>query len=268
MTTSYVLKRFNLAKNYLEMISKAGYQLIDLDMVEPFDAEDQLDLSQNIVFEKENQLYAIRSDWTRSISNYQQTFELNQSNFGYFGAVVRNYSSSYQAGVELINPTVEQMVASIQLHSDFVENVTKAQFNIFVVNHEAILDMYIKKFDLSPAIKTYVIEKNLSAIRNILGEDHDFYKLMTCPVSHQFDLVKSDFGDSQAMAPILLLKELLAASNSKLILDISFRSPRKYYNGFYFQAFLNGQSTPIISGGQYASNWFGIGMNVQKGGII
>lgn len=268
MTTSDVLKRISLAKDYLEMVSKAGFQLIDLNMVEPLNAEELTDYSQNIVFEKEDQLYAIRSDWTRSILNYQQTYGLDQTNFGYFGSMIRNHSSSYQAGVEFIDPTPEQMVSTIQLHIDFVENMSKEYFNLIVVNNEEILDMYIEKYKLDADIKTYVIEKNLSTLANLLGKEHDFYQLMTRPVSQQFDVVNRDFGRTEAMVPIHLLKQSLEARNTKLILDLSFRSPRQYYNGFYFQAFLNNNPKPIFSGGQYASNWFGIGMNVTKGGFL
>ena len=39
MATSYVLQRISLARDYLETVSNAGFQLIDLNMVEPFDRD-------------------------------------------------------------------------------------------------------------------------------------------------------------------------------------------------------------------------------------
>lgn len=268
MTTSYVLQRITLAKDYLEMVSKAGFQLIDLNMVEPFNADEKAAYPQNIVFEKDDQLFAIRSDWTRSILNYRKTYDLNQANFAYYGPMIRDHKSSYQAGVELIDPSPEDVAKTIQLHLDFVEDMSQENFNIIVVNNEDILDMYIDKYQFGPEIKGYVVEKNLSALANSLGKDHDFYQLMTRPVSRQFEVVNQDFGDTPAMAAIHLLKDKLANTQTKLILDLSFRSPQQYYNGFYFQAFLNNNPKPIFSGGQYASNWFGIGMNLSKGGFL
>ena len=80
--------------------------------------------------------------------------------------------------------------------------------------------------------------------------------------------MKKDFGDTEEMAVIYLLKDMLDKRNTKMILDLSFRSPQKYYNGLYFQAFLQGNSKPTFSGGQYANGWFGIGLNLSKGGFL
>ena len=53
----------------------------------------------------------------------------------------------------------------------------------------------------------------------------------------------------------------------KFILDLSFRSPQSYYNGFYFQVFLN-HDYPLLSGGEYNSNAFGIAVNLSNGGLL
>jgi len=268
MATSNVLQRISLAKEYLETVSAAGFQLIDLNMVEPFNTENKADYPQNIVFEKDDQIYAIRSDWTRSILNYKKAYHLDQDNFGYYGPMIRNHESSYQAGVELVHPSSAQMAATIELHLDFVERMSERPFNIVVVNNEDLLDMYIEKFAFSQEIKAYVVEKNLSALANVLGRDHYFYKLMTLPVSQQYELVNQDFGDSKAMEVVHLLQKRLVNRPTKIILDLSFRSPQAYYNGFYFQAFLENNAEPVFSGGQYASGWFGIGLNLSKGGFL
>ena len=90
---------------------------------------------------------------------------------------------------------------------------------------------------------------------------------MAAPVSQQFGLVDDLFGESQEMQMIHRLKEKMSQSDTRFILDLSFRSPQSYYNGFYFQAFL-AQNTPILSGGQYADGAFGIGINLSKGGLV
>ena len=56
MATSYVLQRISLARDYLETVSNAGFQLIDLNMVEPFDGDGKAEYPSNIVFEKEGQI--------------------------------------------------------------------------------------------------------------------------------------------------------------------------------------------------------------------
>ena len=90
---------------------------------------------------------------------------------------------------------------------------------------------------------------------------------MKVPVSQQFDLVDKLFGDYQEMRMIHQLKDKMKQRSIHFVLDLSFRSPQSYYNGFYFQAFLS-ENTPILSGGQYAEGAFGIGINLSKGGLL
>ena len=80
-------------------------------------------------------------------------------------------------------------------------------------------------------------------------------------------MVSKIFGDTKAMQAIAHLKEEITEENTKFILDLSFRSPQNYYNGLYFQAFLNSNS-PILSGGEYNSNAFGIALNLADGGLL
>lgn len=267
MANTAILKRITLAMEYMQRIEESGYKLIDLNMIEPFQMENKNIHPDSIVFERNKQLFALRSDWTRSILNYNNTFQLSQQKFGYFGPVIRQHKTQYQAGVELYQPTLEEMVESIALHFDFIEEISDQTFAIIVVNNDILLDMYIKKYQLTDEIREYVIDKNLSALREALGQDHPFYELMILPVSQQFDRVNELFGDSEPMQIIHRLKETVDAKETRFMLDLSFRSPQAYYNGFYFQAFLGGNS-PVLSGGQYAEGAFGIGINLSTGGLI
>ncbi len=251
----------------MQLLSDEGYQLIDLNMVEPFQLENKSIHPDSIVFERNQQLFALRSDWTRSLLNYKQTFQLSQQKFAYYGPVVREFQTQYQAGVELFQPTIDEMLASIELHLDFVSATNESEFTILVVNNDELLDKYIAEYQLALSIKQLVVDKNLSALREKLGNEHPLYRLMAAPVSQQFGLVDDLFGESQEMQMIHRLKEKMSQSDTRFILDLSFRSPQSYYNGFYFQAFLT-ENTPILSGGQYADGAFGIGINLSKGGLI
>ncbi len=143
----------------------------------------------------------------------------------------------------------------------------ESEFTILVVNNDELLDKYIAEYQLDLSIKQLVVDKNLSALREQLGNEHPLYRLMAAPVSQQFGMVDDLFGKSQEMLMIHRLKEKMSQSDTRFILDLSFRSPQSYYNGFYFQAFLT-QNTPILSGGQYADGAFGIGINLSKGGLV
>ena len=126
---------------------------------------------------------------------------------------------------------------------------------------------YLEKYQLSEDIRQLIYSKNISELRRVLGKDHDLYKIISAKVSDQFDMVSKIFGDTKAMQAISHLKEEITEENTKFILDLSFRSPQNYYNGLYFQAFLNSNS-PILSGGEYNSNAFGIALNLADGGLI
>lgn len=130
-----------------------------------------------------------------------------------------------------------------------------------------MLDRFIEHYQLSANIKQLIVDKDLSTLKEQLGEAHPLYHLMRAPVSQQYDRVNQLFKECQEMRMIHQLKDSMQARGTKFVLDLSFRSPQSYYNGFYFQAFL-GENTPILSGGQYAEGAFGIGINLSKGGLL
>ncbi|MGO4928956.1 ATP phosphoribosyltransferase regulatory subunit [Fundicoccus sp. Sow4_D5] len=267
MDNQMILKQIQLVSRYMQLLANEGYQLIDLNMVEPFQIETKNIHPDSIVFERNQQLFALRSDWTRSILNYNQSFQLSQQKFAYFGPVLREFQTQNQAGVELFRPTLDEMLASIELHLEFVANVSKSDFTVLVVNNDELLDRCIKHYQLGENVKQLVVDKNLSTLKDQLGDKHPLYQLMKAPVSQQFDRVNELFGNCQEMKMIHQLKEKMQESGTRFVLDLSFRSPQSYYNGFYFQAFLS-ENTPILSGGQYAEGAFGIGINLSKGGLL
>lgn len=267
MDNQTILKQIQLVSRYMQLLADESYQLIDLNMVEPFQIETKNFHPDSIVFERNQQLFALRSDWTRSIFNYNQTFQLSQQKFAYFGPVLREFQTQYQAGVELFQPTLDEMLTCIELHLDFVANVSESEFTVLVVNDEELLDQCIKHYQLNASVKQLIVDKDLSSLKEHLGDKHPLYQLMRAPVSQQFDMVNHLFGNCEEMRMIHQLKEKMQARGTRFVLDLSFRSPQSYYNGFYFQAFLS-ENTPILSGGQYAEGAFGIGINLSKGGLL
>lgn len=267
MDNQTILNQIQLVARYMQRLANEGYQLIDLNMVEPFQLETKSIHPDSIVFERNQQLFALRSDWTRSILNYKQSYQLSQQKFAYFGPVLRKFQTHYQAGVELFRPNLEEMLASIDLHLEFVTTVSESEFTVLVVNDDELLDRFIEHYQLSANIKQLIVDKDLSTLKEQLGEAHPLYHLMRAPVSQQYDRVNQLFKECQEMRMIHQLKDSMQARGTKFVLDLSFRSPQSYYNGFYFQAFL-GENTPILSGGQYAEGAFGIGINLSKGGLL
>lgn len=267
MKNELIMNRLALAQDYTRLLDDEGYQLIDMNMVEPFQIDDKRHHSSTIIFEKNEQLFSIRSDWTRSLLNYNENYYLSHRFFGYFGPVVRDYKTFYQAGVELYGPAETEVLGSIDMHLSFIKERYGLEFSSIVVNDDKLLDLYIEKYELPQDIRKLVYEKNLSELRDRLGSTHPLSTLMTAKVSDQITLVNSEFGETDIMKFLNHLDEYLRKYDMKFILDLSFRSPQSYYNGFYFQVFLD-HDYPLLSGGEYNSSAFGIAVNLSNGGLL
>lgn len=267
MTNTQFLKEMNFAKDYLDMLNDKDYRIINLNMIEPFFIEDKEYHPSAISFEKNNQLKAIRSDWTRSILNYKTLYNLKDKRLAYYGPVIRQNQTISQAGIEIYEADAEAIIEAIKLHLTFIKDQTDQPLTTIIMNDEDLLDLFIDRFQLGDDIRQLIYEKDISALENALGRDHEIYQLLIQPVSKQFDAIEDMFGYHHIVQLISGLREELKDYGMKFIVDLSFRSPQSYYNGFYFQAFLK-ENSPILSGGQYNSDAFGIAVNLDDGGII
>lgn len=267
MSNPLILKKLTLGLNYLELLDKDQYTLVDMNMIEPFSIEDKNHHPTNIIFERSSRLFAIRSDWTRTLLNYNNAFQSDVRKYGYFGPVIREHETFYQAGVEIFEATAQDIIDSLVMHLDFVKAAAEEEITTIVINNDQLIDMFISKFDLDADIKSLIYDKAISDIRKITGSDHPLYQIMVATVSNQFDLVNDIFKGTDIMTFINHFKSVVEDDNIKFILDLSFRSPQTYYNGVYFQAFST-QDSPVLSGGEYNSNAFGIGLNLSDGGLL
>lgn len=267
MSNPLILKKLSLGLNYLELLNQVGYTLVDMNMIEPFSVEDKQHHPTNIIFERNSQLFAIRSDWTRTLLNYNQAFASNVRKYGYFGPVVREHDTFYQAGAEIFKADESDIIESLNMHLKFIKNFAEQEITTIVVNNDQLIDKFISKFELDESIKPLIYDKAVSDIEKITGSDHPLYKIMTSTVSRQLELINNIFETTEVMTFINHFKDSAAGGDTKFILDLSFRSPQSYYNGFYFQAFSNYDS-PVLSGGEYNSNAFGIGLNLSDGGLL
>lgn len=262
-----VLRRLNFASAYLKKMYKNDYDILDLNMIEPFYVEDKIYHPTSIAFERNNAMMSIRSDWTRSILNYKERYHVDAKKLAYFGPVIRDNQTIIQAGAEMYDVQEQDIIDSIALHLKFIDGQTDQPLTTLIMNDEALLDLYFDKYQLDSSIRPLIYDKNISSLRDFLGKDHSLYQLLTQPVSRQFASIQAEFPDEEPVRFFNQLIDELADLEMKTIVDLSFRSPQTYYNGFYFQIFLT-ENSPILSGGQYNNSAFGIGINLSNGGIV
>lgn len=267
MKNEFLLNRMQLVTTYFQLLTDKGYRMLDLNMIEPFVSEDKQYHPSNIVFERNESMKSIRSDWTRSILNYRRLYQLSDNYLGYFGPVIRENQTIYQAGVELYTAETDDIIQSMLMHFEFIEAQSEMPIQTMIINDEKLIDLYTEKYQLDENIKYLIYEKDISSLKDRLGAEHPLYQLMVLPVSQQYAQVVTEFEGRPLIKAIQQLHESVAAFNFKFILDLSFRSPQRYYNGFYFQIFLD-QNIPVLSGGQYENNAFGIAINLSDGGLI
>lgn len=267
MKQNVVLKRTQFVSRYLEWLTQKDVELLDLNMIEAFYLEDKKYHPSNIIFERNNEIHAIRSDWTRSILNYKQLYNLTGNKYGYFGPVIRNNDTFYQAGLEMYAISEKEILTSIIEHLAFIQSESELPPRMIIVNDVEFIDLYIDKYQLADEIKDFIFDKDFSSLADHLGTKHPLYKMLTVPVSQQYDLVEKEFEQDERMQFIQEFKQSLAPYGIKFILDLSFRSPQQYYDGFYCQVFLD-KNVPVLSGGQYAQDAFGLALNLSDGGIL
>lgn len=262
-----LIQRLQLVEKYLQRMTQEEFEILDLNMLESFYLADKAYHPSQIVIERNYELQAIRSDWTRSIYNYKQQFHLNNDKYAYFGPVIRSHQTIYQAGIEMYHQSPAEIIRVIEMHLQFIQEFSQKTIQTVIVNHEAIIDLYLEKYQLAASLKELLYDKNISALKEQLGSNHPLYQLMIIPVSQQINQIQQTFPDHPTVTLIEELKNKVQKETPHFILDLSFRSPQAYYNGFYIQAFLD-QNSPALSGGQYATSAFGMALNLSKGGII
>ena len=262
-----VLKRTEFVSRYLRRLTQKNIELLDLNMIEPFYSEDKTRHPSSIVFERNNEMQAIRSDWTRSLLNYKKRYNLTENKFGYFGPVIRNNKPTYQEGLEIFNASEADVIESLTDHLDFIENESNGRAHLIIINDVGLIDLVLEKYQLGPELKNDIFDKNFSNLAERVGAHHPLYKLMTVPVSQQYALVKEELKDTDQMQFLEKVEEAVKRFDLKFILDLSFRSPQTYYDGIYCQVFLD-KNIPVLSGGQYEDSAFGLAINLTDGGIF
>lgn len=267
MSHNFLLQRMKVVNLYLNWINENGFKLVDLNMIEPFYLEDKKYHTSHIVFERNYDLFGIRSDWTRSLLNYKRLYHLEEHKYGYYGPVLRDNETIYQAGVEMFDVPIAEITESIIGHIKFIQKTSEVEPSIMVVNDDKIIDLYLEKYKLDKTVHSFINEKDISSLEELLGKTHPIYKLMTVPVSEQFNLISEEFQNDEIIEKLNTLKDALTPFDLKFILDLSFSAPQGYYDGFYFQVFLD-KNEPILSGGQYDDAAFGIALNLSEGGLI
>lgn len=267
MQGNLLLKRTQFVSRYLEWLTEKDVELLDLNMIEAFYLEDKKYHPSNLVFERNNEMHAIRSDWTRSILNYKKLFNLSGNKYGYFGPVLREYQTIYQVGLEMFDVSGSEIQAAILMHIEYIEKESDVSPRVMIVNNEELIDLYLEKYELGEHFKEIIFAKDFSGLADNLGKDHPLYQLMAAPVSQQYDLILKEFPTDKRMKFIQQLKEAVKPYKLKFILDLSFQPPQRYYDGFYCQVFLD-KNVPALSGGQYEKNAFGLAINLSDGGVL
>src|SRR5699024_228491 len=138
-----ILKRMTLGTEYLKRLDKSGYTLVDMNMIEPFSLDDKNHHPTSIVFERDSTIYAIRSDWTRTLLNFNNNYLSVDRQVGYVGRVVREETSVDQAGAEIYQANEADMIESIISHMNFVHQNANKRINAFVINNDQLIDLFV-----------------------------------------------------------------------------------------------------------------------------
>ena len=91
--------------------------------------------------EKRSKFYALRNDWTDQLQHYARTYDLNFKRAVYAGPIANNEHINSNLGIEVFNPSYEDMLTSFQYMLQFVREEMQQPVDFAVIGHYQLLDL-------------------------------------------------------------------------------------------------------------------------------
>lgn len=265
-----VLRRKALEYQFLKYFQNHGYTVIDLHFIERLNwqqlTQDDLEsMSTRSIWKNGQNFYALRNDWTDQLQHYARTYDLNFKRAVYAGPIANNEHINSNLGIEVFNPSYEDMLTSFQYMLQFVREEMQQPVDFAVIGHYQLLDLLLTQSEQTPEILNLINERNISELSQRLTPTHPLITLLKQPTHVQLDYIPSLIPNEHPTYLSLLRwsEELRRAGIESIHLDITTMPPKSYYIGSFMQLFTNNQSEPVMSGGHYAGEIEGFGFGIK-----
>lgn len=255
---------------FLNYFNERNFEVIDMSFIEKLQwkqlTQDDLDsLDSRSIWKNGDSFYSLRNDWTDQIQHYSREYQLKASRVTYAGPIAVNEHIHTNLGIEIFNPTRQDMLQCYQYIYDFIHTKLDLNIDFAVIGHYQLFDLLLSSEEHTDELYQAISERNISKISKLLTQEHPVVKLLKTPTHKQLEFLTT-FADVNhpTYQSLQFWKKALKESGVQHVhLDITTMPPKSYYVGSFIQLYQNENGNPIASGGHYNGTLEGFGFGIQ-----
>ncbi|UMT75683.1 ATP phosphoribosyltransferase regulatory subunit [Staphylococcus roterodami] len=251
---------------FLKYFNQANYELVDFNVIEKLDwkqlnHEDLQQMGERNFWQHEQQIYALRNDFTDQLLRYYTMYPTSVTRVAYTGLIVRNNEAAVQVGLENYMPTLTNVQQSLKL---FIQQQLQDNVQFVVLGHYQLLDALLDKALQTPDILSMIEERNLSGLVTYLSAEHPIVQILQENTQQQLNVLERYISkDHPALVELNVWQQWLHTQGyNDIHLDITAQPPRSYYKGLFIQCHLAENESRILTGGYYKGSIEGFGLGL------
>lgn len=215
-----------------------------------------------------NDLIILRPDFTPSIAKIVSSLKIKDARIGYVGEVFRKQENEIveltQCGTEFIGKEADE-VGALKILCECIESCGINNYSIEIGN-SSIYRYIKKKLTLSEVqsqqLNKIICSKSLEDIKEFCDKynvDNKMKQLLIiiCDFytgEQQLDEAVKYVDDDDCIEQIQDIRKIYQSlNNAKISIDLGMVKDFDYYTGIIFEAFVDGASSSVASGGRYDS---------------
>lgn len=254
---------------FLKYFNQANYELVDFNVIEKLDwkqlnHEDLQQMGERNFWQHEQQIYALRNDFTDQLLRYYTMYPTSATRVAYTGLIVRNNEAAVQVGLENYTPTLTNVQQSLKLFIQFIQQQLQDNVQFVVLGHYQLLDALLDKALQTPDILSMIEERNLSGLVTYLSAEHPIVQILQENTQQQLNVLERYISkDHPALVELNVWQQWLHTKGYEDVhLDITAQPPRSYYKGLFIQCHLAENESRILTGGYYKGSIEGFGLGL------
>lgn len=254
---------------FLKYFNQANYELVDFNVIEKLDwkqlnHEDLQQMGERNFWQHEQQIYALRNDFTDQLLRYYTMYPTSVTRVAYTGLIVRNNEAAVQVGLENYMPTLTNVQQSLKLFIQFIQQQLQDNVQFVVLGHYQLLDALLDKALQTPDILSMIEERNLSGLVTYLSAEHPIVQILQENTQQQLNVLERYISkDHPALVELNVWQQWLHTQGyNDIHLDITAQPPRSYYKGLFIQCHLAENESRILTGGYYKGSIEGFGLGL------
>lgn len=254
---------------FLKYFNQANYELVDFNVIEKLDwkqlnHEDLQQMGERNFWQHEQQIYALRNDFTDQLLRYYTMYPTSATRVAYTGLIIRNNEAAVQVGLENYTPTLTNVQQSLKLFIQFIQQQLQDNVQFVVLGHYQLLDALLDKELQTPDILSMIEERNLSGLVTYLSAEHPIVQILQENTQQQLNILERYISkDHPALVELNVWQQWLHTQGyNDIHLDITAQPPRSYYKGLFIQCHLAENESRILTGGYYIGSIEGFGLGL------